>query len=56
MNHAPGQSGVDEYLPGMDVDNLDKVISGLRARFRQVDAEANPIQVYGGIGFALKDG
>ncbi len=46
----------DEYLPGMEVDNLDKVVLGLRARFRQVDAEANPIQVQRGIGFALKDG
>lgn len=42
-----------EFLPGMDADNLDKVLSGLRARLREVDPLADPIAVRRGIGYTL---
>lgn len=43
-----------EFLPGMDADNLDKVLSGLRARLREVDAQADPITVRRGLGYTLE--
>jgi len=43
-----------EYLPGMDAENLDKVVSGLRARLRDVDPEADPIEVRRGVGYMLR--
>jgi DNA-binding response OmpR family regulator len=42
-----------EFLPGMDADNLDKVLSGLRARLREVDPLADPIAVRRGLGYTL---
>jgi len=42
-----------EFLPGMDADNLDKVLSGLRARLREVDSLADPITVRRGLGYTL---
>mgnify|MGYP000229209521 FL=1 len=43
----------NELLPGMESDNLDKVIFGVRVRFREIGAEVNPIQVRRGLGFTL---
>lgn len=42
-----------DFLPGMDADNLDKVLSGLRARLREVDSLADPITVRRGLGYTL---
>jgi DNA-binding response OmpR family regulator len=38
----------------MDAENLDKVVSGLRARLRDVDPEADPIEVRRGVGYMLR--
>lgn len=43
----------DDFLPGMDADNLDKLVSALRKQFTQIDPSTDFVQSRRGIGFVL---
>jgi hypothetical protein len=42
-----------DYAPGLDADALDKAISGLRGKLRQISASANLISTRAGLGYVL---
>jgi hypothetical protein len=41
-------------VPGRDVGSLDRVVSDLRGRIRDVDPSANPIETRSSLGYLLR--